>query len=307
MNTNQEILRSLKIQREVTNTNFDLDLVKKNISKTRKDIITTQANFDLKKSIDQNAIYSKLFELYSSVVLLINKNYKSYTWSDLFSRQLENVNSLNLNLAKLIYFSSSNVKQLEDKLFSEIDFAKKSLIELKSQNKELPNIHKMQKNIEAKLSTYSKDDIEYYDLLKEDFSKKSDVMTNLSNIGLLENLKNNNVGKIDFLKTHITYQKNAIFSAKKIAVSTNEICKTLEYLLIIEPTMNSMNGCLSEIYNGISHLREYTTNLDSLYNDNFNILQRLETVNSFNQFDTANVNGLINRQIDIVDRRLNNQ
>ena len=239
-------------------------------------IITTQKAFDTLKKRNESTYYSALADIYSQLRSIIGLETHEPTFSELFSNQIDNVSSLNISLRELISYSKKEQSTLSHKLFNEIDKNKiicgkyllsKSAIPKETQSYQVlleTNNHSEETNPSS------------YDKLREEIIKEEQFCKKLEDAVLLETVHKVGLSKINFLRSHIMFHRGILFSAKKLALHTNEVCGVLDHIKHLYDVTKPLGDSMSSVLQGLTILKTHTTELESLYDRTYTVVSDIE-------------------------------
>jgi hypothetical protein len=236
--------------------------IRKNIAEIKK----TQQKFDVQMFLEKNMLLAFPYEQFKEIMKRLKKDPMYGEWSRLFSDQLGNVRSLNNDLVSLIRGSEIQLNSLSSKLSQSLAEAESHDARLDKEKRKLPGAYKEMKHSASEGK---------YEKLRKEIASEHLAMLTTQEIILLNSVAQTDDEKIDFLRRHAFFHRGALFSAKKLAVVTEQICNALENLTGVYETIRPIGSCLNGIHKGISTLRGYTDVLHSVYADTFSVMQKL--------------------------------
>jgi hypothetical protein len=275
------------------------------VQKTMKDVVSTQKTFETKKKLEQNAKLKPFVNIYEKTLNVLGINLYG-EWSDLFDRQLTNVTSLNSYLASLIRNSDLHSKKLRFQLQKSIDNAK-SKNDVKQKIIEvLPSKEKIYSEKFEELKKIPDSKSEHYDLLDQSLESEDELVTNLNELRIVKSAHKKDLEKFEFLKRHYAFHRGLTFTAKNLAVTTAQICSSLEHLIGIYETVRPMSACLEGIHSGITDLQGYTDLLNETYNNTFKVISNIENSEKFDllSLNSNQLNGVVSGIIENLEEKL---
>lgn len=235
----------------------------------------TQQKFDSKRALERNPLVGKLFLRYADSMFSVTGNPIYGRWSSLFDLQLTNVNSLNTDLTTLIRGSDMYLRQLSRKIAEAVDGAKERCIIKNQIAASIPAAQASFEDTRLKIGETNAEELEHYDQLKEYIAAEHSMLHSLGEVALTKSVHTKELEKIEFLRRHAVFHSGTIFSAKKLAITTKQICDTLKDLKGVYEIVQPIGMCLEAIHEGLGTLRGYTEDLNQVYQDTFRTTQRI--------------------------------
>ncbi|MGM5483897.1 MAG: hypothetical protein ACQER9_03190 [Nanobdellota archaeon] len=247
--------------------------ISKSIRTNVNGITENQRTIDLKEKIETTPYLTAISPLIYSFMSITGRDFPE--WSELFNRQLSNVKGLSRDLAMLIYSSSEHLKQLENHLYEDYYSAQGNIKKLSNFENKIPCATSELKNKSA-LVNKSVNQTKKFEEELQAYESESKLTEMLNEVALMKAKTQNDRQNIDFLKKHIAFHRRMIFASKRLAVTTNQMCSTLENLTGIYETLQPLGECLDGIYEGVQDLRNYAGNIQDLYIDTFKKIDRMD-------------------------------
>lgn len=275
------------------------------VQKTMQSVVATQKIFELKKRCEESESLGTAFSTYQKIMQFFG--FKRYAeWSQLFETQLNNVNNLNGNLTTLVRNSALQSQKLQFQLMRTIDNAKGYNDKKQEAVEIIPVANKeYQKRKEAFIKIQDSKP-EYYDAMKESFDTENQLMVYLSELDLLTSAHQKDLQKVEFLKRHFAFHRGLTFSAKSLAITTAQICSSLEHLIGVYESVKPMSACLEGIHSGISNLQGYTDALNDTYNNTFKIMTTIESSDKFDllSLNSVQLDNVVSGMIDNLEEKI---
>ena len=275
------------------------------VQKTMQNVVATQKTFELKKRFEEDATLGQAFAMYTKIMQFIG--FKRYAeWSQLFETQLNNVNALNGYLTTLVRNSALQSQKLQFQLKRSIDTAKLYNDQKQNAIEIIPLAGEEYKEKRDGLAKVEDSDPQYYEAMKNEFDSENQLMIHLSELKLVTSAHEKDLQKIAFLKRHYAFHRGLSFSAKNLAITTAQVCSSLEHLIGIYESVKPMSACLEGIHSGISNLQGYTDTLNDTYHNTFKIMTNIESSDKFDllSLNSVQLDNVVGGMIDNLEERL---
>jgi hypothetical protein len=245
------------------------------IQRTIRNIALTQKHFDFKHRCEESTIGALLYDKASQLAYRVTRNPVYGTWSNLFGLQLEHVRDLNKDLATLIRGAEQHMSIFGKQMVETIDAAAKNAERLSLVKESVTPLEERYTQLQQELAVLPNRSTQY-EQLKENITQEHTLLEALNEIALVSSVQEKENEKIEFLRRHVLFHRGTIHSAKRLAVATQQICDTLQYLKGVYESIQPIGTCLQGIHEGLGILKGYTDDLHNVYAATFKTITNIE-------------------------------
>lgn len=286
-NESRQAIAIVKARQKLKTGPQDLSIVTKNLGSAMKDIANTQRQFQARRVIEKFPVLSPAY----NAVARFHKDIIP-EWDTLFRNQLSHVSSLNESLIGVIFYSSEHLNKKQEQLLTEIDRTKSHLISYRESEQHLSDSKDTYESSKLFKSDFDPLNEDHYDLLKQQLTAEGDMVKDIGEISLKKEVHSKSLDKINFLERHISFYRGVLFSAKKLALATNQICEALDQLDDTYKGVHATRDCLMKVHSGVGILKGYTDDLRGLY------VSTNDAINSLDENGETNILSSATRSLD---------
>lgn len=273
-NCTTDLLKKINSRQNNASKQMNYSQVYARIGNHVNTIASTQDMFSRKQNIETSLVKKSFYELLGR----LNSNYdiSRLSWEELFLQQINNVSSLNKDLVGLALHSDKHRHELQSQLYKLINETEKNILVNNRLSSNLTPVQEKYNNYCSDVSDLSDDSVDYYKKMRLSIEHENKALDSIEQIGLSNTVHQGNKKRIKFLDRHLSYYRNIVYSAKRMSLTTKQICDTLEDTLEAYSTISPLGKCISEIYRGIGLLEGHTKNLSDIYTTTADIINNVK-------------------------------
>lgn len=266
-------------------------------------INTTEKAFHQKAYIHEHKGNPALVTAYKIGQYVVGRPVTTESWNELFGTQIDHVVELNYALRGLINQSTKQGHELERKLKEEIQSAQDNVVKYLECQGIIPKTEKVYEKAANKKQDIDSKSPEYFEALEEEFDSENKLLDIMQETSLLGRMHNDKISTIGIMRGNILFHKGIVYNAKQVAISTHQICKTLDHLRDSYNT-GDLGDAVGEISQGLGLLRNHANTLASKYKSTYETVTLAERETRQLLSQNGNVGPVISQMLETLDEDL---
>lgn len=266
----RQAIAIVKERQKLKSGSQDVGEIATNLNLAMRHIGTTQKQLQVRRILEKYPVLNSAYTAVSKVTPNLIPG-----WDNLFRDQLSHVGLLNESLVGVIIYSSDHLKDRETQLLKEIDSTRNHLMVYKESEQTLVSSKDSYEEEPLHKLDFDPMNEDHYDLLKQQLTSEGKLISSVGEVSLRKEVHSKSLDKIHFLERHISFYRGLIHSAKKLALTTDQICGALDELVGVSEDVRMTRDCLKQVHSGVGILKGYTDDLKGLYSSTDETIQVL--------------------------------